>query len=53
MAPEKNPDKLLKQAEKEIILWDKCKRAGSVPSNYISLFSAERNFGISFKVWIL
>ena len=50
MAPEKDPEKLLKTSEKHLTLWAKGKKATSVPPGYVSLFSAERNFGVSFKV---
>ena len=50
MAPEKDPKKRLKLTEKELALGTNSKWVASVPPGYVSLFSAERNFGVSFKV---
>ena len=50
MAPEKNLRKRLKYAKKHLILGEKCKKVSSVPTGYVSLYGAERNFGISFEV---
>jgi hypothetical protein len=52
MAPGKSLGRRLKQAEKELTLWDQCEKAPTVPSSYISMSSAERNFGIQYKVCI-
>ena len=50
MAPEKNPEVKAKQLAREITLWSQCKKNTCVPKNYVSLHSAQRNFGISYKV---
>ena len=50
MAPEKNPKKRARLAEKEFTLWPKCKKVESLNPAFISLHSVGRNFGISFQV---
>lgn len=50
MAPEKNKAKVIKRSEKEITLWANCTKSASVPGSYISMFSAERMFGVKYKV---
>ena len=50
MAPEKNLRKRLKCAKKHLILGEKCKKVLCVPTGYVSLYGAERSFGISFEV---
>ena len=50
MAPGKDPKRQLNIAEKELTLWPVCQKAERVPPGYVSLCSADRNFGFSFKV---
>ena len=53
MAPEKNPEVKAKQVAKELTLWSQCKKNKSVPKEFVSLHSAQRNFSISYKVLVM
>ena len=46
MAPEKRLGRKLKKAEKELNLWDKCLKGKLIPKDFISLYAAERDFGL-------
>ena len=50
MAPEKDFLRTLDQSEKLLSLWSSCTKAEKVPTNFVSLFAAERHFGITVKV---